>query len=139
MGRPSKYNWEKIKEEFELGIYSQSELCLKFSISKASMSENVKKWNNGKSNLSKKGSMIYIIQMENTDIFKIGVADDPISRIRGIQVGNPYRLKLIDSFYKENAYEVERKIHKRYKKHRMVGEWFELSSESIEKLRKNRK
>ena len=117
MARPIKYNWEDIKKHYEAGM-SQTDIVLEFECPKSSLSEWVKKWNNGIAHVNKNNSMVYIIQMENFDIYKIGIADNPKKRLKQLQVGNPYKLKIIDSFYKENAFESEQKIHKRFKKYR---------------------
>lgn len=58
---------------------------------------------------------------------KIGVADDPMKRLRELQTGNPRQLTLV--FYVRlpgvHAYELERSAHARLGSDmRAVGEWF---------------
>lgn len=138
MARKPKYDWKEIKKHYEAGK-NQSEIVLEFGCAKSSLSERIKKWNNGEIFIDNKESMVYIIQMGDFNIYKIGIADNPVKRIKQLQTGNPYKLKLVDSFYKWNARQVELRIHKRYNKYKMEGEWFKLSKKQIETLKRNRK
>ena len=59
---------------------------------------------------------------------KIGMTKDLKSRLVLIQNGNPFHLSCL--FYievstKEKARVLEKKYHNLFKKHRMMGEWFE--------------
>jgi hypothetical protein len=55
---------------------------------------------------------------------KIGWAKDPSARIRELQVGNPFRLKLIGQL--PGTREAERWVHDQLREHRTGGEWFLL-------------
>ncbi len=59
---------------------------------------------------------------------KIGLAVDPLRRVRELQTGNARRLHLlmkIGPMSDKRAAAIERKLHKRFKRWRLVGEWFE--------------
>jgi len=71
---------------------------------------------------------IYCSDQENSPV-KIGVTSDIDNRISNLQTGNPYVLKckaLIPCKDKAQAYNLESYLHHRFKKKRMVGEWFRL-------------
>lgn len=58
---------------------------------------------------------------------KIGLAVDPNRRIRELQTGNARRLELlmtIGPMSEKQAADTERKLHKRFERYRLVGEWF---------------
>jgi hypothetical protein len=59
--------------------------------------------------------------------FKIGVSEDPKSRVKQLQTGNPYPLSLeyvqpVPPGVSPTAYETS--IHERFQKFRLAGEWF---------------
>lgn len=62
---------------------------------------------------------------------KIGKANDPLSRLKELQCGNAYKLKIIDLIYvvvKRPSWvktsHVEHSIHTLFSKHRIHDEWF---------------
>jgi len=67
--------------------------------------------------------MIYFVKSESGHI-KIGHMKNGRKRMRlyELQVGCPYRLSLIKQI--GGGYEKELKIHKMFKKFRVLGEWF---------------
>ena len=71
---------------------------------------------------------IYCGDQQNSPV-KIGVTSDIDNRIANLQTGNPYILKckaLIPCKDKAQAYNLESYLHYRFRKKRMVGEWFRL-------------
>ena len=70
---------------------------------------------------------VYFIQSGKKGPVKIGVSSDPIERMKTMQTGNPENLKLIAELIcksKKHAYEIEYKLHKRFKWAKKRGEWF---------------
>jgi len=69
---------------------------------------------------------LYIIQSKATGDFKIGKSKDPIRRLKQLQTGSPYELKLILTLkgqgYKEKI--IHRHIMMRNKR-KCKGEWFD--------------
>ncbi len=65
---------------------------------------------------------LYIIKTKKDGSFKIGRSDDPSFRLKQLQTGNPYNLKLI--LIIENCGHMERELHERLSKYRLKGEWF---------------
>lgn len=79
---------------------------------------------------------IYCGDQQNSPV-KIGVTSDIDSRIASLQTGNPYILKckaLIPCKDKNQAYNLESYLHDRFKKKRMVGEWFKLYDFNLKKI-----
>lgn len=69
--------------------------------------------------------MIYVIGEEGTGYVKIGTADDPGSRLRELQCGNPRHLELLAAI--PGTYGEERRLHRRFSRLRTVGEWFDFT------------
>jgi len=55
---------------------------------------------------------------------KVGVAVDIELRLINLQVGNPYEVKLLASFPSNNAVRDEGRIHAKWKRYEIRGEWF---------------
>ena len=71
---------------------------------------------------------LYIIQSDVTGSIKIGRANDPDKRIKQLQTGASYKLRLIKVLL--NFGDREFKIHDLLKKHdcHLQGEWFHWDS-----------
>jgi len=61
---------------------------------------------------------------------KIGVAQDPQSRLDTLQTGSPVPLKILAVC--DGGYEREGELHKRFADTRLYGEWFDASSELLD-------
>ena len=64
--------------------------------------------------------MIYFIKAQSN--VKIGYAADPLKRLKELQTGNPYKLKLVATM--PGCFKTESAIHEVYKKYKRTGEWF---------------
>ena len=70
---------------------------------------------------------LYIIQSKMTGDFKVGKSKNPVKRLKQLQTGSPYELKLILTL-KEQGHK-EKYIHKYImtsNKRKCKGEWFDL-------------
>ena len=72
---------------------------------------------------------VYFISCGNkaNKFVKIGIAKDPAKRILGLQIGNPYDLKLTSSIEcrsRRHALNLERWLHGCFFKYHVRGEWF---------------
>lgn len=74
-------------------------------------------------------SAIYFVAAQNSGLIKIGVACDPVSRLRDLQVGSPERLRLLAVTPGTAA--DERALHQRFSAHREHGEWFRPAPEVL--------
>lgn len=72
---------------------------------------------------------VYVVECEGH--YKIGMALDPYSRIREMQVGCPFPLKLMMTIAHANAKTLESKLHQLYRRHRVRGEWYALSPDHL--------
>ena len=72
---------------------------------------------------------IYFIQLVNGGPIKIGYAKNITRRLNALQVAHAYPLKLLHSF-QAHAF-VELALHYKFKKLRLLGEWFEPSHELL--------
>lgn len=68
--------------------------------------------------------MIYFLAAHTNQRIKIGTADDPLERLRGLQAGAPWRLRLMATMPGDHA--DERALHRRFAADRAQGEWFHM-------------
>ena len=83
-----------------------------------------------------KNNFVYIIRHGNQRIYKIGISDKPEKRVKQLQTGNPYPLKIIfqtSIISSIHCRKVESVIHKYLKEkgHWMRGEWFRIEDNDI--------
>jgi hypothetical protein len=80
---------------------------------------------------------VYFIRCGNSELIKIGKADDVERRLEELQTGNPYELHIM---FKINcnspmaAFDMERKIHKTFSAHRFRSEWFRIPIRQFQKM-----
>jgi hypothetical protein len=76
---------------------------------------------------------IYLINLENTDLYKIGVTKTtPEKRMKQLQTGCPRRLVLIDFFGTDRPFQIEAALHRFLRHYKFIsedfdylqGEWF---------------
>jgi hypothetical protein len=81
-----------------------------------------------------KPQYIYLIQKNTESIYKIGISDNPLKRVKQLQTGNNARLHLIKVFPVANARAIEKRLHRLLMFHRCSpnGEWFKLTPEHVE-------
>lgn len=79
---------------------------------------------------------LYIIQMLETNFFKIGISMDPNDRLKNIQTSNPYKLALIKTYDCEKSFEVEKIIHTKMDKFNANGEWFKFEDNELKNCMK---
>jgi len=82
---------------------------------------------------------IYIIRMGEFDFYKIGFSKCGIKqRLKDLQVGNPLKLSVVKTI--EGTIKFERIIHEIFEKigsKRLLGEWFEIKKEDLDKFINN--
>ena len=69
---------------------------------------------------------LYIIQSDITGAIKIGISKNPKNRLKQLQTGSPYKLKLLTIV--NGRGDLERSLHKslRTYKQSCKGEWFDF-------------
>ena len=73
----------------------------------------------------KAGCFVYAVSSGNA--IKVGLSADPEKRIKTMQVGNPYKVRLVGKLpcdTRGQAKKLERKIHEDGRKYHIRGEWF---------------
>lgn len=80
-------------------------------------------------NSTKKG--MYIINIRNSDLYKIGVTTNIIRRKKQFETANPFDFYLHEFFPTDDCHKLEREIHKRYTQKRYKNEWFKLTEEDV--------
>ena len=82
---------------------------------------------------------IYLIHSDLLNLCKIGVSKNVENRLRCLQTGFPYQLQIKSTYQTNNAYKVEKSLHKEYERFRreldfeykLKGEWFNLGEKQI--------
>lgn len=78
---------------------------------------------------TREGSMVYFVQMGDDGPIKIGFSSVIERRVSHMQNGNPYPLRLLRTMPGGPA--DERKLHHRFARWRLQGEWFEPTPELV--------
>ena len=80
-------------------------------------------------------SVIYVAT-DASGLYKIGMTNDLVRRTKDHKISNPtYKNVLSFSTDKEGVYKIEIRLHKKYSKKRVSGEWFRLEEEDIEHIK----
>lgn len=77
-------------------------------------------------------SYIYLINITGTDLYKIGVSNNPQNRLQTLQTASPFDMEIIETKSTPLAYKVENKLHKIFDKYKHKNEWFKLDSNQVE-------
>lgn len=77
---------------------------------------------------------VYVIHMEGSQCYKVGVSDKPMKRLKTLQCANPRKLSILHTFWfptRPQAFSLESKLHKEFYHHKIRGEWFELDDDTL--------
>lgn len=74
-------------------------------------------------------TLVYFIQGVHGGPIKIGLAQDPEQRLKSLQAGCPYLLRITHTI--EGGRRRERQLHLRFAECRLGGEWFEATPELV--------
>lgn len=75
---------------------------------------------------------VYLLKCEQ--YYKIGIAKDVDKRIRQMQGGNPFELKLVHAFRSRDPHGDEALLHAYFRGGRIRGEWFRLDVRDVERI-----
>lgn len=73
---------------------------------------------------SLKGKVVYFIGNRNHSVVKIGRTKNVFKRLKNVQTGCPYNLKILGCIETQKN---GRKMYQYYRRYQLRGEWFELS------------
>ena len=84
---------------------------------------------------------LYLMKLQNHDLYKIGITNDIKKRQKQLQTGNPFFINYIfvveadlnDYFGREINY-LEKFLHKNFEEQRVHREWFKLSKIDVCKI-----
>lgn len=78
---------------------------------------------------------IYLIQMADFPIYKIGRSVEPEKRLSSFNVQLPFPFRRVFAYRVQEHCLVERKLHERYQERRTNGEWFRLCQLEVDEIR----
>jgi hypothetical protein len=81
----------------------------------------------------RKPTFIYLVLDERTGCIKIGQSKNPSARERTLQSENLQNTMIFSS---PGDAELELELHKEYEKFRVRGEWFKLTEDQVENIKK---
>ena len=94
------------------------------------------KWRNTELNTQeRKDQDGYIYLLKSQNAYKIGRSQSIEKRIYTIQNTTPFKIKLIFKKKVRDCFQMERKLHLKFKEKRIKGEWFQLNKEDIEEIK----
>lgn len=78
--------------------------------------------------------MIYLLNQESTTLYKIGKTKNITRRIKQLQTGAAFDLRLSYSQEVNPRFEaqIESTLHRRYNSYKTKGEWFDFDTVSLE-------
>ncbi len=74
-----------------------------------------------------KQSGVYILEVRDSGLFKIGITRDIEKRLSQLQTSNPYEFYLIGFYVTPKNKELENLLHKKFQLNRYKREWFKLN------------
>lgn len=80
--------------------------------------------------------LVYMLQSGN--FFKIGRSDSIERRLKSISVAMPHAVELIHTIKTDDMVGIELYWHRRFKAHRLNGEWFDLPKQEIDAFLKRK-
>ena len=78
---------------------------------------------------------VYLIKIKDTDLHKIGVANDAKKRLAALQTSNPFELELVSCYQVEGPYDHEKRLHRHFQEFRTQGEWFKMGALHVHEFR----
>jgi hypothetical protein len=67
---------------------------------------------------------IYFIENTHDTLIKIGKSRNPEKRLKELQTGTGFELRLLTQKFCSKMLKMEQYLHKRFEEDRMEGEWF---------------
>jgi hypothetical protein len=78
-----------------------------------------------------RGGYLYIIQLGETNVYKIGISVNPNRRLKELKSKSPVPLRIIYQNFGHDYESIEKYFHWVFRKKRVRGEWFELNQDDI--------
>lgn len=81
-----------------------------------------------------KDGCIYIVNARGTSLYKIGYASNVGERMHSMRTDSPLELDVIAVIPAREPRKMESRLHRKYEKKRVRGEWFNLSNDDVVEL-----
>ena len=81
---------------------------------------------------NKQPTHVYLMNQEESHMYKIGVTNNVSKRLSSIQTSNPNPVSLVFAGKVENPRKLEKELHRHFKSQQITREWFELSNSDID-------
>jgi hypothetical protein len=75
---------------------------------------------------------VYVIAIEGQKLAKVGISNNPRSRLDQLSTGSPFQMRLVHTYRfgaRDRARKIESYVHEELADRRCNGEWFAVSSE----------
>lgn len=77
------------------------------------------------------GGFVYIIQLGDTNVYKIGITNDLSRRLSQLQSKCPIPLTIVHRWWGHDFQAFEKALHLKFSSQRIRGEWFKLSTSDL--------
>ena len=84
----------------------------------------------------REGEYVYLIQESVSKTIKIGYTNNPNRRLTEFKIQLPFEIEHIHTIRCAKGRETEKLLHQHYRKKRVNGEWFHLSDQDVEDIKK---
>ncbi len=84
--------------------------------------------------LANKKEGVYVLNIQGTLEYKIGITKDLHRRIKQFETGNPSNIKLVYFVETKHYKSFEKHLHKVFKSNRIKGEWFQFDEQKLNEL-----
>jgi Predicted transcriptional regulators len=135
LSRPTIYQGLKVLKEF--GILKSKKIGhgieiwnLNIERSRAGLINHEKM---GGLRKSRKRAGVYVLKCR--ELYKIGRSNDLQFRMKAFRTANPFDIEVIRLFETEKSLNLEKDLHKTFQHRRVNGEWFNLDSGDISRIK----
>ena len=80
---------------------------------------------------------VYVIKVQNTIKYKIGITKNLKRRLKEFSTGNPENIKIVYFIETIHYQSLEKHLHEIFKEYRTSGEWFSLDDDTMEIVEAN--
>lgn len=77
---------------------------------------------------------LYIIEIRNSDLYKIGVTKNIVQRMKQFETANPFEFYLHGFYQTEKCRDLESILHHQFKHKRFKREWFKLNEDELKNV-----
>ena len=83
---------------------------------------------------TKSPGFVYLLTCKG--VYKIGVAKNPLRRLKALQTGSSAKITLVHVIYSPDAFKLEKYFHRLFAHKRMEGEWFALTPTMVDLVKR---